>query len=153
MYPPLRAWLFFSFTILSTVIVILIIIPLIHGLKENRMDFPSWEKLRLGATIVLVVGTGLGVLLFGLGWITATTADEKGLHGGFWVLRTTIGWDEIASVQRVTDNHGIPFLVIRSRVSKKQLRLCVLGLEKSSLLERLQAFILSDHGEPEEKSG
>jgi hypothetical protein len=113
----------------------------------------SWDKAQRAISVIFVVGGGLGFFLYGLCWVFATKVDEAGLRGPtMWGSRATIGWNDIASVRRITVK-GVPYLLMRSRSSKKEIWFCILGLNESSTLERLQAFTPSDHsGTLDEKS-
>ncbi len=115
-HPPLRACLRFSFTIMGSIFVLL----LIADLGKGRL---SWNEVQRAMTITCVVGGGIGLFLYAIGWAFATTINESGLYGPTLWWRRTIGWNDIASVRRVTVK-GIPYLLIRSRSSNKEICLC-----------------------------
>jgi hypothetical protein len=136
-HPSLRACLGWTFTIVATVFALLLIIEAAKG----RL---TWDKAQLAIGIACVIGGGLGLFLYGAGWAFAATVNDEGLRGATLLgCRKTIRWNDIGSVRQVTVK-GIPYLLIRSRSSKKEIWFCVLGFDKSILLDRLQAFAESD---------
>ena len=104
----------------------LLVLLLIADLVKGRL---SWNEVQRAVTITCVVGGGIGLFLYAIGWAFATTINESGLYGPTLWWRTTIGWNDIASVRRVTVK-GIPYLLIRSRSSNKEIWLCTLGLRR-----------------------
>jgi hypothetical protein len=101
----------------------------------------TWDKALLAMKLVLTLGSAMAVFLYAIGWAFATRISEEGLRGpNMWGVRRTIHWDDIGSVRRVVVK-GVPYLLIRSRSSKKQIWFCVLGFKEAAILERLQAFI------------
>ena len=133
-HPRLRACLGFSFTIIGSLVTLLLLIDAAKG----RL---SWNQVGSGLKSVCLIAGGMGVFLYGIGWAFATTVNDEGLRGpNIWGLRRTISWNDIGSVRKVVAK-GIPYLLIRSRSSKKQIWFCVLGFKEPAVLERLQAFI------------
>jgi hypothetical protein len=101
----------------------------------------TWDKALLAVQLILVLGSAMGLFLYGVAWAFATTVSDEGLHGpNMCGLRRTIGWDDIGTVRQVVVK-GIPYLLIRSRSSKKQIWLCILGFKEPTVLERLQTPI------------
>ena len=136
-HPSLRACLGWAFTIAGTVLALLLTIEAAKG----RL---TWDKAQLAIGTICVIGGGLGLFLYGAGWAFAATINDEGFRGAtLWGRRKTIRWNDIGSVRQVTVK-GIPYLLIRSRSSKKEIWFCILGFDKSILLDRLQAFVESD---------
>jgi hypothetical protein len=133
-YPRLSACLRFSFTLLGGIIAFLVIFTLIAGLiKGHAPEFPSLETLERTLLAVAVVRLGIGVFLFWTLWVYATIISDAGLRGPtFWARRITIGWNDVASVERITVK-GIPYLIVKSASSKRELWLCRLGLDVSRI--------------------
>jgi hypothetical protein len=115
-HPPLRACLSFSFTIFGSLLVLLLIADVVKG----RL---SWDEVARAMAITCVIAGGIGLFLYAIGWAFATTIGESGLYGPTLWWRTTISWNDIASVRRVTVK-GIPYLLVRSRSSNKEIWLC-----------------------------
>jgi hypothetical protein len=121
------------FTVVGSVFALLLI-------AQAATERLTWNKTELAIKIVCLIGGGLGLFLFGVGWVCATTLNDEGLHGPtLWGVRRTICWNDIGSVRRVVVK-GIPYLLIRSRSSKMEIWFCVLGFNESAILERLQNF-------------
>jgi hypothetical protein len=132
-HPRLRACLGWSFTIMGSVFALL----LIADAAKGRL---TWDKAELAIKIVCLIGAGIGLFLYGIGFVLTTTVNEKGLRGPSGWVRRTIYWNDIGSVRRVVVK-GIPYLLIQSRSSKKEIWFCVLGFNERPILERLQNFI------------
>ncbi len=127
-HPSLRACVSFSFTVMGGVLCLLLITDLMKG----RL---SWDKVHLAVIITCAIGGGLGLFLYAIGWAFATTIREGGLRGPtMWGSGTMIGWNEIASVRRVTVK-GLPYLIVRSHSSNKEVWLCILGFDDSIVLD------------------
>jgi hypothetical protein len=139
-HPSLRACLGWAFTIVGSVFALLLVIQAATG----RL---TWDKAQLVIEIVCLIAGGLGLFLYGVGWIFATRLNDEGLHGPTLCgVRRTISWTDIGSVRRVVVK-GIPYLLIRS-YSKEEIWFCVLGFNERLILERLQDFIrASDPGQ------
>jgi hypothetical protein len=104
-HPSLRACLGWAFTIVGTVFALLLIVEAAKG----RL---TWDKAQLVIEIVYLIGGGLGLFLYGVGWAFATTLNDEGLHGPtLWRVRRTICWNDIGSVRRVVVK-GMPYLLI-----------------------------------------
>jgi hypothetical protein len=104
-HPSLRACLGWAFTIVGTVFALLLIVEAAKG----RL---TWDKAQLVIEIVCLIGGGLGLFLYGVGWAFATTLNDEGLHGPtLWGVRRTICWNDIGSVRRVVVK-GMPYLLI-----------------------------------------
>jgi hypothetical protein len=123
-HPSLRACLGWAFTIVGSIFALLLIIQTATGL--------TWDKAQLAIDIACLIGGGLGLFVYGVGWVFATTLNDEGLHGPTLWGRRTICWNDIGSVRRMIVK-GIPYLLIQW--------FCVLGLNERLILERLQAFI------------
>jgi hypothetical protein len=115
----------------------MLVLLLIADWVKGRL---SWDEVQRAVTITCSVGGGIGLFLYAIGWAFAATIGESGLYGPTLWWRTTIGWNDIASVRRVTVK-GIPYLLVRSRSSNKKIWLCTLGFKEKPILERLQDFI------------
>src|SRR4029450_8959227 len=118
---------------------------------DRRLDegTPLVGQVQLAVTITCAIGGGLGLFLYAIGCAFATTISEGGLRGPtMWGSGTMIGWNEIASVRRVTVK-GLPYSIVRSRSSNKEVWLCILGFDDSIVLDRLQAF--AERDEPSHK--
>jgi hypothetical protein len=143
-HPSLRVCLGWTLTIVGTVFALLLIIEAAKG----RL---TWDKAPLAVEIVCLIGGGLGLFLYGVGWAFATTVNDQGLHGPTLLgRRNMICWNDIGSVRRVVVK-GVPYLLIRSRSAKKEIWLCILGFNERSILERLQNFIPAT--DPDELKG
>ena len=132
MHPRLRACVGWAFIIMGSVFALLLIAVAAKGL--------TWDKTELAVKIVFLIGAGMGLFLYGIGFALTTTVNEKGLRGPSGCGRRTICWNDIGSVRQVVVK-GIPYLLIRSRSSKKEICFCVLGFDAKPILERLQGFI------------
>jgi hypothetical protein len=87
----------------------------------------------------------MGVFLFGTLWVFATTISDAGLRGPtFWGRRITIGWNDVASVKQITVK-GIPYLIVKSASSTRELWLCRLGLDVSRIYRHIRASVSSNH--------
>jgi hypothetical protein len=132
-HPRLRPCLGWSFTIVGTVFALLLLSDVVKG----RL---TWDKAQLAIEITCLIGGGLGLLVYAVGWVFATTLNDEGLHGPILSgVRRTIRWNDIDSARRVVVK-GIPYLLVRSH-SKEEIWFCVLGFNERLILERLQAFI------------
>jgi hypothetical protein len=133
-HPSLRACLGWAFTMVSSVFALLLII-------QSGTGRLTWDKARLVIEIMCLIGGGLGLFLYGVGWAFATTLNDEGLHGPTLLgVRRAICWNDIGLVRRVVVK-GIPYLLIRSHSSKEEIWFCVLGFSEKLILERLQDFI------------
>jgi len=132
-HPRLRACIGWSFTIKGSVLALL----LIADAAKGRL---TWDKAELAIKIVCLIGAGIGLFLYGIGFVLTTTVNEKGLRGPSGWVRRTIYWSDTGSVRRVVVK-GIPYLLIQSRSSKKEIWFCVPGFNERPILERLQNFI------------
>ena len=141
-HSSLRACVSFSFTVNGRRFMLA---------GDRRLDegTPLVGQVQLAVTITCATGGGLGLFLYAIGCAFATTISEGGLRGPtMWGSGTMIGWNEIASVRRVTVK-GLPYLIVRSRSSNKEVWLCILGFDDSIVLDRLQAF--AERDEPSHK--
>jgi len=136
-HPRLRACLALSFLGMGLVFALL----MISDAAKGRL---TWDKALLATKLVLILGSVMGLFLYAIGWAFATGVSDEGLSGpNTWGVRRTIRWDDIGSVRKVVVK-GIPYLLIRSRSSKKQIWFCVLGFKEPTVLERLQTFITTE---------
>jgi hypothetical protein len=88
----------------------MLVLLLIADLAKGYL---SWGEVQRALTITYVIGGGIGLFLHAIGWAFATTIDESGLYGPKLWWRTTISWNDIASIRRVTVK-GIPYLLVQS---------------------------------------
>jgi asparagine N-glycosylation enzyme membrane subunit Stt3 len=71
-HPPLRACMSFSFIVFGPILVLLLIADFV----KRRL---SWDKVQLAVTMICVLGGGLGIFLYAMGWTFVTTISESGL--------------------------------------------------------------------------
>ena len=100
----------------------------------------TWDKAELAIQDSLSHWSRCGTFLYSIGFAVTTTVDEKGLRGPSGWGRRTICWNDIDSVRRVVVK-GIPYLLIRSRSSKKEIWFCVLDFNERLILDLLRDFV------------
>ena len=67
----------------------------------QRRGRVTWDKTELAIKIVCLIGTGMGLFLYGIGFALTTSVNKEGLVGPSGWGRRTICWNDIASVRRV----------------------------------------------------
>jgi hypothetical protein len=144
--PSLTSSLQFSFTLIGGVLTLLLMFDVISYLIKGRsIHLPPLQTLERIVTVLVIVGFGLGVVLFAISWADGTTLSESGLRGpAFWGKPVNIAWTDVASVTRGFDKVWI-CLIVRSVSSKNEIWLYTAERDIPRIYRQIRAYVGPDH--------